>query len=158
MRKIIYQRTDGGISVVTPAFNLNDPAGWTEADSEQRAWDKLPPDAINPRFADESEIPADRTFRNAWKADLTVDMVKAREIHRAKLRDIRKPLLEALDTDYMRADEAGDTALKAQIASKKQALRDVTDDPAIAAATSPEELKAVLPSVLTDADIKAAKQ
>ena len=136
MMQIIYTRLDGGISVVHPVT------------SEQEAWSKLPSGARNPRFVDASEIPTDRTFRNAWKADLSVDMAKAREIRKGHLRELRAPLLAALDTAYMRADEAGDVAEKAKIAAKKQALRDVTSDPAIVAAKTPEELKAVLPDAL----------
>jgi len=81
---------------------------------------------------------------------ITVDMTKAREIKRDMVRAERKPLLEKLDVEYMRAQEAKDTALQQEIAAKKQALRDVTADPAIDAATTPDELKAVRPSVLEE--------
>jgi len=50
----------------------------------------------------------------------------------------------------MRAQEAGDTTLQQEIAAKKQSLRDVTVDPVIDAATSPDDLKAVRPSALQD--------
>jgi hypothetical protein len=94
----------------------------------------------------------DRTFRGAWKdagrGKPDVDMPKAREIHRNSLRDMRAPILEKLDTDYLRADEAGDQQAKKQVAAKKQALRDITADPRIEAAQTPEELKAVLPDAL----------
>jgi len=81
---------------------------------------------------------------------ITVDMTKAREIKRDQLRAERKPLLEQLDVEFMRAQEAGDTQKQALISDKKQSLRDVTADPAIDAATTPDELKAVRPSVLQD--------
>jgi hypothetical protein len=136
MRKIVYTRPDGGISVVNPVT------------SEQDAWNKLPANALNPRFVAASEVPIDRTFRNAWKADLTVDMPKAREIHRDALRQKRAPLLAALDTAYMLADETGNVAEKARIAAKKQALRGVTADPAIDSASTPEELKEAIPVAL----------
>ena len=48
----------------------------------------------------------------------------------------------------MRAVEAGDTAKQAEIATKKQALRDATKDPIILNATTPEELKAAVPDAL----------
>ena len=51
--------------------------------------------------------------------------------------------------DYQRADEAGDTGAKADIAKRKQALRDVTADPAIEAARTPDELRAVWPAELS---------
>ena len=76
---------------------------------------------------------------------ITVNMDKAREIKKDQIREARKPMLEALDVAYMRAVEAGDTTQQAQIAAEKQTLRDATDDPGIAAATTPEELKAVNP-------------
>jgi len=76
------------------------------------------------------------------------DMTKAREIKRDQLRAERKPLLEQLDVEFMRAVEAGDAEKQALIAERKQQLRDVTADPAIDAATTPDELKAVRPDVL----------
>jgi hypothetical protein len=96
------------------------------------------------------EVPTDRTFRDAWKLDLTHDMAKARDIQREHLRRLCAPKLAALDVEYQRADEAGDVALKRQIAAQRQALRDVTGDPAIEAAQAPDELKAVIPAVLLD--------
>lgn len=81
---------------------------------------------------------------------ITVNMTKAVEIKKEMIRQERKPKLEALDVEFMRAVEAGDTDAQATIAVKKQALRDATDDPAITAATTPDELKAVVPSALAD--------
>lgn len=95
--------------------------------------------------------PDDRTFRDAWAFDgkaVKVDMPKARNIHRDRLRAARRPKLEALDTEYQRADEAGDAKAKAAIAERKQELRDVTADPAIEAAQTPAELAAVRPAIL----------
>jgi hypothetical protein len=77
---------------------------------------------------------------------ITINMAKARDIHRAKMRDARSPLLSDLDIAYQRATEAG--ADTSAIVAKKQALRDVTADPAIEAAQTVEELKAVWPEIL----------
>jgi hypothetical protein len=92
------------------------------------------------------EESTDRTFRNAWKdapgrATPDTDMPKARELHRERLRDLRANILDALDADYMQADEVNDQAKKRSIATRKQALRDITNHPEIDAATTPEELK-----------------
>lgn len=97
-----------------------------------------------------TDFPQDPTFRNAWTdtGKIEVDMPKAREIHKGNLRALRAPLLAALDIAYIRADEMGDANQKAAIAAKKQALRDVTKDPGIDAATTPEQLNAVLPVAL----------
>lgn len=81
---------------------------------------------------------------------IVVNMDKAREIKKDMIRAEREPKLAELDVQFMRAVEAGDTALQAEIATKKQALRDATDDPAIANASTPDELKAVVPSALAE--------
>lgn len=148
MRKIIYTKAGGGISVVTPVFNtFGEVKDFTEAQAEQRAWDKLPADAVNPRWVDPIEVPTDRTFRNAWEdtGKVSINMSKAREIHKERLRLIRAQLLSVLDVDYQRADEQGNVALKAHIAAKKQVLRDVTKHPSIASAQTPDELKVAIP-------------
>lgn len=95
-------------------------------------------------------VPADRTFRGAWQfsgAAVEIDMAAAKEIHRDNLRAARKPLLDALDVDYMKALETGGDA--SAIAAEKQKLRDVTADARIEAATTPDELKALTLEVLT---------
>lgn len=79
---------------------------------------------------------------------ITVNMTKAREIKKDMIRADRAPLLAALDVEYMRAVETGDTVKQAEIAAKKQALRDATKDPAITAAQTPDQLKAVVPEAL----------
>lgn len=79
---------------------------------------------------------------------ITVNMTKAREIKKDMIRAERAPLLAALDVEYMRAVETGDTVKQAEVAAKKQALRDATKDPAIATAQTPDQLKAVVPEAL----------
>ena len=68
---------------------------------------------------------------------ITVNMTKAREIKKEQLRVERKPLLEQLDVDYMRALESGNTSLQTTIVNKKQRLRDITEDASIASASTP---------------------
>tara|TARA_R100001460_G_scaffold25713_1_gene51796 strand:+ start:3115 stop:3375 length:261 start_codon:yes stop_codon:yes gene_type:complete len=68
-----------------------------------------------------------------------IDMVKAREIHRNKIRNARKPLLENLDIEFQKALET--SANTTDIVSKKQQLRDAPADSAIASATTEVELK-----------------
>jgi hypothetical protein len=79
---------------------------------------------------------------------IKVNMTKAVEIKKDMIRAERAPKLDELDVAFMRAVEAGDTKAQAEIAAKKQALRDATKDPAITAAKTPEELKAVVPAAL----------
>ena len=102
------------------------------------------------RDASSITVPTDRTFRGAWQfsgAAVEIDMTAARDIHRDNLRAERKPLLEALDVAYMRALE--DDTGTVDITAEKQALRDVTEDPRIDAAATPDELKALTLDVLT---------
>lgn len=107
------------------------------------------------RRSHRDDIPADRTYRNAWTdagTGITVDMPKARELHRHYMRVARKPKLQELDIQYTRADERGLSpdvdSEKQGITARKQELRDVTDSPAIEAATTPEELRACWPACL----------
>lgn len=105
---------------------------------------------VSHREITDDKIPQDRTFRDAWTDDLPTDSIdvdvnKAKELHKVKLRALRKPLLEALDVDYQKADEAGDLTKKSQIASKKQALRDVTK---VALPDDLEDLKDFIPDIL----------
>lgn len=75
-------------------------------------------------------------------------MTKALEIKKDMIRAERAPLLAALDIEMMRAIESGNSAKQAEIAAKKQALRDVTKDPVLTQAKTPDELKAAKPKAL----------
>lgn len=83
------------------------------------------PSGAEYKIIDESELPKERTFRNAWNYDLKEDIPKAKEIWKDKLRVDRKPLLEAEDVKFMQALENGDDTTA--IATEKQRLRDVTN-------------------------------
>lgn len=94
-------------------------------------------------------VPANRDFRGAWVLDGSViseDMDKAKEIFKDKIREVRKPLLEAKDVELMKALEAGTSTTA--IATAKDALRDATDASAIADASTIAELKAAWDSSL----------
>ena len=70
---------------------------------------------------------------------IKIDMAKARELHKTKIREARKPLLEALDVEFQKALETG--ASTTDIVAKKQALRDAPADSGIDAATDDAGLK-----------------
>jgi len=55
-----------------------------------------------------------------------IDINKAKDIHKDKIREVRNPLLQAKDVEYMRAQESGNTEKVAEIVAEKQALRDAT--------------------------------
>jgi len=77
---------------------------------------------------------------------IIVNPDKAKAIWKDKWREARKPLLASLDIEFMKAVETADTEKQAEIASQKQALRDVTLTEITG--NTPEEIKAVWPSVL----------
>ena len=69
-----------------------------------------------------------------------VDMAKAREIHKTKIREARTPLLSALDVEFQKAQET--SADTSAIVAKKQALRDAPADSGITSAADEAALKA----------------
>ena len=126
--KIIYQ-TETGVAIITPTGEL--PIEEVAA--------KDVPAGVAYKIVNDDEVPSDRTFRDALKYDLTVDMPKAQGITKERLRQERAPLLTALDVQYQRATEDGrDTTI---IISEKQRLRDVTK--LADKATTLDELKAL---------------
>ena len=89
--------------------------------------------------------PSDRHFRNAWTLSGTViseDMTTAKTIFKNKIREVRKPLLEAQDVLFMKAMEDGDSTEQSTIATKKKELRDAPAASAITDAKTIAELKA----------------
>ena len=88
-------------------------------------------------------VPADRNFRGAWVLNGSViseDIDSAKEIFRDKIREVRKPLLEAKDVELMKALETG--ADTTAIAVAKNALRDAPAADSIANASDITSLKA----------------
>ena len=71
---------------------------------------------------------------------IKIDITKAKEIHKAKIRIAREPKLAELDIEFQRALET--SADTSAIVAKKQALRDAPADSAIDAATDEAGLKA----------------
>jgi hypothetical protein len=93
--------------------------------------------------ASTATVPTNRDFRGAWSLSGSViseDMTKAKEIFRDKIREVRKPLLEAKDVELMKALETGSSTT--DIATAKDALRDAPAASAIESATDIAELKA----------------
>lgn len=97
----------------------------------------------------EWEFPSDRVFREAWTSNgnesgvIEVDMKKARNIWRDKIREARKEVFLSLDAEFIRALEEG--APTEEIVAKKKILRDAPADPRIDEAETPEDLKQIIP-------------
>ena len=91
--------------------------------------------------------PSDRHFRGAWVVDsdkkvISEDMTEAKKIFQEKIREGRKPLLEAEDVVYMKALEADDASAKTASVNKNKALRDAPAAKAITDADTIAKLKA----------------
>ena len=89
--------------------------------------------------------PSDRHFRNAWTLSGTViseDLATAKTIFKDKIREVRKPLLEAQDVAFMKALEDDDAVEQSTIKTKKKELRNAPAASAITNAKTIAELKA----------------
>lgn len=131
-KRILYSNPDGTLAIVVPAPGA-------EMEEVLRAV----PASAEWREVHMDDLPEDRTFRGAWKTDLTVCMEAARGIHRDRLRAERAPELAALDVAYVRALEGGKQSEVDAVVDRKRALRDAPANPAIDAAETPEELAAI---------------
>lgn len=111
---------------------------------------------VNGSTVDASEVtvPSDRTFRGAWNLSanvIGVDMDKAKDIWRNKLREDRKAKFTPLDDEIRvlsrkELSNDSDNARKTRIGvveSKAQEYRDVPEHADIDAASTPDELKAL---------------
>ena len=77
---------------------------------------------------------------------ITIDISKAKEVWKNKIREKRKPVLEQLDIDFVKAQEAGtDTT---SIVADKNTLRDLPSQ--VDTATTVDEIKAVWNDMLGD--------
>lgn len=144
--RIVYTRPDGGVSVCVPAPGARRPKETNDQWLARVIVSDVPSGASDVHIVDVDALPADRTFRNAWAINdgqVGVDMVTARDVHRNRLRQARKPLLDAADVEMTRAFK--DPAKQDEIEARRQALRDVTEHPDIEAAQTPAELAKVWP-------------
>lgn len=163
MRVIFYTMSDGSLRIGriyredgSPSSGIEQriAGGMKPNDAIRAVAEKdKPAGCISWRVGDSTELPQghsdgrfDSSFKGAFIDEggkVSVSMPKARDIHRDRLRQMRAPIFAQLDTDYMRADERGDIEEKRRIAARKQELRDITKDPRIEQAQTPEELKLI---------------
>ena len=129
--RIIYTTDEGTVAILIPT----DECGL----SIEEIAAKDVPEGKEYKIVDVSELSSDRTFRNSWVLDneITVDIPKAKVITKNKLREERKPLLEAQDILFMQAQESGTDI--SSIVTEKQRLRDITNQ--VDNMTTVDELK-----------------
>ena len=140
MAKIIAYNHEGGLGIIIPV--LDDESKINEFASKNIQI------GVEYIIIDNSELPSDQTFRYALEVSngIKFNSDKAKAIWKNKWREARKPKLEALDVEFMKAVELGQVDKQAEIGAKKQALRDVTNTE-IPGDTS-EEIKSVWPLIL----------
>ena len=113
---IIYTTENGNVAVCVPTGELDIQA--------VKAKD-TPSHSI---IVQDSELPqADNDFFDAWELAngvVSVNLAKAKEITKKRLRAEREPLLAAQDVLFQRALETG--ADTTAIVAEKQRLRDIT--------------------------------
>lgn len=115
---IIYTNEAGGVSVCVPTGEL---------DIEQVQAKDIP-QGVDSYIVRADTLPeADNDFFNAWeqnKGVVTVNLAKAKEITKQRLRFERAPLLAAQDVAFQRAMETG--APTNAIVAEKARLRNIT--------------------------------
>jgi hypothetical protein len=134
MSFITYPQENNKLAVIIPTGDVNNSI-------------KDVPAGVEYKIVASLEI--DNDFFNGYEFDkelgAKLNVSKAKEIWLNYYRTARTPLLAALDVDFMRAVESGDIDLQKEIASKKQALRDVTK---VELPNTLEEIKNTWPEIL----------
>ena len=133
MKRIIFQNSEGGVSVIIPT------------ESVELALKDVP-EGVAYEIVEDDAIPADRFFRNAWVANgaaVDVDLGKAKDIGHDIRRQQRaeefKPFDEIIAKQIPGLDATEAEASRAQIRFKYGLIQDVID-----AASDPEEIKSAL--------------
>jgi hypothetical protein len=79
---------------------------------------------------------------------ITINLTKAKDIAKNNLRTERAPVLAALDVQFMRAVESGNTSQQAAIAEQKDELRNITAHSSITGATTVDGLKTAMNNLI----------
>lgn len=134
MKVIAYKDDNGGVTIVYPAYQSE----WNQQEQDNfllfvrnKDVPKLSDGSIRQSWIiDGEETLPTKYVRQAWDitndGKLYFDINKGYDVKKDHLRFLRKPFLEKLDIDFMKALEAGDAALMSSIINKKQTLRDIT--------------------------------
>jgi len=113
MKVAVYTRLDGGVSIMRPGIRARRLEDETDDAFMTRIMAiSIPPDASDIRVIDESEVPADKTFRNAWTlgTGIEVDRAKAEALHMDRIRVVRDRELGRLDKEIRKAEDEGGVA------------------------------------------------
>ena len=112
---ILHPQQDNKLAITIPCVSLELAISKLPANTPYKVVDTL--DIVS-EFSDAYEFDQEKGG--------VVNMKKAKEIKLDQFRQARKPLLEKLDIEFMRAVETSDTDKMKAIAATKQELRDIT--------------------------------
>jgi len=130
---IIFTNDNGGVATCIPTGEI----------SIEAVMEKDVPKNRGARIVNLTTLPNQyNDFYDAWEMDstsVTVNLTKAKELTKTRLRSERTPLLAAQDVLFQRALEDGEPTTA--IVAEKNRLRDITD--LADAATTLEELRAL---------------
>lgn len=133
MQVIIFTNDNGGVATTIPTGEL----------PIDQVLTKDVPAGRGARIVNYTDLPVQyNDFYDAWEmtpTEVTVNLAKAKELTKARLRAERAPLLAAQDVAFQRALETG--ADTSAIVAEKQRLRDITT--LADSATTLEELRAL---------------
>lgn len=132
-QRIIYSTPDGGVAVVIPTGEL----------SIEEVLAKDIPAGVSAEVVNVTDIPSDRTFRDAWEKSgksISHNLSKAKDITHGKRRIARAAAFAPLDL------EATIPAKAAQAEAARQAIRDkyAAIQTRIDAASSVDALKTIM--------------
>lgn len=118
MQVIIFTNDNGGVATTIPTGEI----------SIDAVLEKDVPKGRGARIVNMLDLPNQyNDFYDAWEMDatsVTVNLAKAKELTKARLRQERTPLLQAQDVAFQRALESG--ADTTAIVAEKNRLRDIT--------------------------------
>jgi hypothetical protein len=133
MKRIIYQNSEGGVSVIIPT------------ESVELALKDVP-EGVAYEIVEDDAIPADRFFRNAWVANgaaVEVDLDQAKsighDIRRTQRAEEFQPFDEVIAKQIPGVDAAEAEAARQAIRDKYAAVQD-----AVNAAKTPDAIKVAL--------------
>lgn len=110
---------------------------------------------------DDANGPTAEFGLQAWRkrgSTVVLDMEAARAGHLAEIRRVRNDELRALDIDWMKAMDRGDSAGAAAIGRKRQALRETPQKFNMNSAGTADELAELWPDELADKKPKKPKK
>ena len=155
MKVIIYKNNDNRLSVINPCYK--DDMTNQEKDEyvifiqNKDVPKNIDNSAIPSWIIDSDDLRDIRNIRNAWNVNdsgqIYFNRDKAIEIKKEQFRNLRKPLLEKLDVEFMRALENGDTSSIPIITQKKSDLRDITSVD-FSSYDTPQKLHEFIPDLL----------